>query len=242
MAQSLLPPYFILPRLAQPPSILGQSYRAPQIHSARARRPGSRTPSKNRPQRPVEAGHCKPQVSLYAAQREVSKLYWLYQQGKYLDWNALSRKRSRAVSRLHQVGAHLAHRPPLDRRCIFSIWVLDCPAGHHISQNVRIVATIPLQLRTACWTARQSTGFSPLLPHNLPQSPAPISLLAYELPHRAPHVRCGSVLQTRSVTQINQTRDAPLPPGLARNVETNCRDFGQTGARPPLPVHCRTAR
>ena len=222
MAQSLLPPHLILPRLAQPPSILGQPYRAPQIHLACTRRPGSRTPSKNRPQRSVEAGYHKLQISLHPAQRAVSKLYRLYQQEKYLDWNALSRKRSRAMSRLHQMGAHLAHRPPLNRGYISGVWILDCPAGHHIPENVRIVVAIPMQLRTARWATRQSARFSPLLPYDLPQSPAPISLLAYELPHRTPHVRRGSVLQTRTATQADQTRDAPLYPRLARNVETDC--------------------
>ena len=190
----------------------------------------------------VETGHCQPQVSLHTAQRENSELYRPYQQEKSLDRNALSRKRSRAVSRLHQMGARLAHRPPLNRGYISGLWILGCPAGHHISQNVRIVVAIPLQLRTARWAARQGAGFSPLLPHDLPQSHAPISLLAYELPHRAPHVRCGSVLQTRTATQTDQTRNAPLHPRLARNVETNCRDFGQTGTRPQLPVHRQTAR
>ena len=149
MAQSLLPPHLILPGLAQPPSLLGQPYRTPQIHPARARRSGSRTPAKNRPQRTVETGHCQPQISLHTAQRENSELHRPYQQEKSLDRNALSRKRSRAVSRLHQMGARLAHRPPLNRGYISGVWILGCPAGHHISQNVRIVVAIPLQRRTA---------------------------------------------------------------------------------------------
>ena len=88
--------------------------------------------------------------------------------------------------------------------------------------------------------ARQSAGFSPLLPHDLPQPLAPISLLAHELSHRAPHVRRGAVLQTRAPAQADQTRDARLPQRLARNLEANRRDIGATGTGAGVSVRCQT--
>ena len=118
--------------------------------------------------------------------------------GRSVVAGTLSGKRSGAAQGLYQLGTVHVHRPCADHRGTALVYGLVGRApGHSPFPRCSARGCSSCATRRSTWACRTKSPTFRLCCRTFYINPCPsVPLLAHELPHRAPHVRRGTLLQT----------------------------------------------
>ena len=87
-----------------------------------------------------------------------------------------------------------------------ALWLVAAAGAHVLRRILRRLAALSVQRHAACGIARRRARFSPVHAHCSAKSTGALSLLAYELPHRAPYVCGRTVLQSGQAARSDTRR------------------------------------